>query len=184
MHWFIKENPQQARWLLGQSLGAALSIHVAGHDATLAQAFTGMVFDSAFASFQSIGKDVLARYWFTWALQYPLSLAMPKGVDAISEIHHLSPTPILLLHSRQDFVVPYYHVEKLYKKAGEPKTLISYTGGHIEGFKQPLVKEQTLAFLRSSAYSLRAQNMMLNKHTNNAAKSAPQPSKYHSQPNT
>jgi len=151
MTWFLYQYDGQNTWLLGQSLGAALSAYVAGHDKTLNQAFNGVILDSGFSSFRAIGKDVLARHWFTWAVQHPLSWFMPHGFDAKAHIASFAPTPLLILHSKEDVVVPYYHSEVLYQAAKEPKTLISYHGWHVRGFKINEVREQVLAFMRTSA---------------------------------
>lgn|SRR5690554_4590215 len=150
MTWFLYQYDGKNTWLLGQSLGAALSAYVAGHDKTLRHAFNGVILDSGFSSFRTIGQDVFARHWFTWPLQHPLSCFMPKGYDAIKQIANFSPTPLLLLHSKGDTVVPYYHSEELYKAAKEPKALITYTGWHVQGFKIGEVREQVLAFMRAS----------------------------------
>lgn len=151
MHWFIGVYRDDNTWLLGQSLGAALSAHVAGKDEQLRHAFNGVILDSGFASFQAIGQDVLDKAWFTWLFQVPLSWLMPRGYDADTQIGKLAPTPLLLLHSERDYVVPYDHAGVLYRKAGEPKTLITYQERHIRGFANPVVRQQVLAFLRSSA---------------------------------
>lgn len=150
MAWFIERYQQEPRWLLGQSLGAALSIHVAGSTEAYQQAFEGFIFDSAFASFQSIGQDVFARFWLTWPLQYPLSWLMPKGYNAEKAIAALAPTPIVLLHSENDTVVPYKHATRLFDHALPPKQLITYQERHIQGLSNQAVREQILAFLHSN----------------------------------
>lgn len=151
MAWFLYHYDGESTWLLGQSLGAALSAYVAGHDKTLRHAFNGVILDSGFSSFRSIGQDVFARSWFTWAAQHPLSWFMPKGYDAKTHIAKFSPTPLLMLHSKEDTIVPYYHGEALYKAAKEPKALITYGGWHVQGFKTKEVREQVFAFMRASA---------------------------------
>lgn len=154
MLWFLSQYPEQETWLLGQSLGAALSIHVAGSDKSLSQAFNGFIFDSGFASFQAIGQDVFSRAWFTWGLQLPLSWLMPKGFDAKNVIANFSPRPILLLHGVEDYVVPYHHAETLLAAAKESKSLVSYYARHIQGFANLAIREQVLAFIGTSGGSV------------------------------
>lgn len=151
MQWFIKAYPQQNKWLLGQSLGASLTLFVSGKYSALAHQFNGIIADSGFANFRRIGQDVFARHWFTWAVQHPLSWFMPKGYDADKVIAQISPTPVLILHSKHDAVVAYYHAEKLYKKAQQNKQLLSYTGHHIQGFQHKYLRQTVLSFLQNTA---------------------------------
>lgn len=150
IYWFHKTYDQQDKWLLGQSLGASLALHVSGSEKELAQGFNGIIADSGFANFRKIGQDVFSRYWFTWTLQLPMSWFMPKGFDADKVIANISPTPLLLLHSTDDWIVPYYHSKRLLNKAKEPVELLSYQGFHIHGFKQIEVQNQVLNFLNGT----------------------------------
>lgn len=150
MQWFLKSYPQQNRWLLGQSLGASLSLFVSGTNVSLAHQFNGIIADSGFANFRSIGQDVFARYWFTWPVQHPLSWFMPKGYDADNVISKISPTPVLIMHSKEDRVVAFYHSEKLYENAQQPKLMLAYSGPHIQGFKQKNVRQEVLNFLQNN----------------------------------
>lgn len=150
LQWFLKSYPQQNKWLLGQSLGASLTLFVSGTNAPLAHQFNGIIADSGFANFRRIGQDVFAHYWFTWPVQLPLSWLMPKGFDADKVINQISPTPLLIMHSKEDRVVAFYHAEKLYKKARQPKYMLEYSGSHIQGFQQENIRQAVLDFLQNS----------------------------------
>lgn len=151
MQWFNKTYKNQEKWLLGQSLGASLSLLVSGKYPQLAHQYNGIIADSGFASFRKIGQDVFSRYWFTWAIQHPLSWFMPKGYNADAVIKYISPTPLMILHSSDDRVVASYHSDMLYRQAQQPKTLVYYTGPHIQGFQQQSVQQAVLNFMAKNA---------------------------------
>jgi hypothetical protein len=43
-------------------------------------------------------------------------------------------SPVLVIHSPHDDIIPYSHGRKLYDAAREPKALIELAGGHNDGF--------------------------------------------------
>jgi fermentation-respiration switch protein FrsA (DUF1100 family) len=42
--------------------------------------------------------------------------------------------PLLVVHSRQDEIIPFRHGQALYRAAAEPKRLLVLSGGHNDGF--------------------------------------------------
>ncbi|HEY9033260.1 MAG TPA: alpha/beta fold hydrolase [Pseudomonadales bacterium] len=147
LDWFVASYPQQPRFVLGQSLGAAMagfalaSSGSAGH-------FDGVVLDAAFAGYRRIMREVLARHWLTGLLRYPASLAMPAGYDLLPVIDRISPTPLLIMHGDNDRVVDYAHALDLYRAAAEPKQLLTYHQRHIQAFADASARQLLLLFLQ------------------------------------
>ena len=75
---------------------------------------------------------------------------MPAGYELIDVVANISPTPLLIIHGRQDKIIPFHHAEKLYEKANRPKVLIEYQGGHIESFRSVKVRQYLLQFFTGS----------------------------------
>lgn len=58
----------------------------------------------------------------------------PKSVSVENEIGRISPRPILLIHSRRDFMIWSSEAQRLYKSANEPKELwLLPRGRHTKG---------------------------------------------------
>ena len=101
---------------LGRSLGGAVAIELA-HRKPLA----GLVVESSFVS----AYRVLTRVPI-----YPFDRF--KSLSKIREIH----CPVLVIHGRNDEIIPFWHGEKLFQAANEPK--ISYWvdgAGHNDLFE-------------------------------------------------
>jgi len=137
-------------YLLGQSLGAALGGFVVGNSAQYLSNFDGIVLDAGFTGFQALSKEVATANWLTWPFQYPVKWLMPAGYELIDVVANISPTPLLIIHGRQDKIIPFHHAEKLYEKANRPKVLIEYQGGHIESFRSVKVRQYLLQFFTGS----------------------------------
>ena len=107
--------------VMGRSLGGVFSAY-------LASRFTpaGAVIESSLTSVTDIGSAM-----------YPL---MP--VRRLSRIHY--PTidfiakaccPVLVMHSREDDVIPFSHGERLFEAAPQPKEFLELIGPHNDGYK-------------------------------------------------
>ncbi len=147
--WFRDQTPSGPRFILGQSLGGALSIRLAA-DPSVRGSAHGLVADAAFASYPGIVREKLAQVWLTWPLQYPLSWLVPGDNDAVDHIGHID-APLLLFHSTHDAVIPYHHGELLYASAQEPKRLITTTTEHTATFMEPRHRAELIAFLDANA---------------------------------
>jgi len=42
--------------------------------------------------------------------------------------------PVLVVHSRDDEIIPFQHGERLFEAANEPKEFLAIRGGHNDGF--------------------------------------------------
>jgi fermentation-respiration switch protein FrsA (DUF1100 family) len=106
--------------MLGRSLGGAVAAWLAARRAPRA-----LVLESTFLSFPDIAAEqhprlparLLARY------RYPVK-------EYLTEVR----SPVLVIHSRDDELIPYRHGCALYEAAHEPKRLVSIAGPHYNGY--------------------------------------------------
>lgn len=145
------EQPNHPVYLLGQSLGASLAIKYAQLDANFNEQFNALIVEAPFARFGTIAKHVASRHWLTWSAQYPAQWLISKSYDPLDAIAQLEQTPLLIIHSVQDEVVPVHFGKSLYDAANEPKRFIKTTGPHIAAFAQPEVRDSMLSFLHEHA---------------------------------
>jgi len=106
--------------LYGRSLGGAVSAYGAK-----THSVGGLVTDSAFTDVPAMAKmyypivpEFMVRYRFS-------------AIDFIREIEGI---PVMVLHSRDDEIVPFSHGENLFEAANEPKEFIELRGGHNSVF--------------------------------------------------
>ncbi|MFK7855024.1 MAG: alpha/beta hydrolase [Granulosicoccus sp.] len=140
-------------YLLGQSLGASLAIKYASVNSNFNEQFDALIVEAAFARFGSIAKHVASRHWLTWGAQYPAQWLLSDRFDPLDAIAKLEDTPLLLIHSRDDQIIPYHFGESLYKAANTPKRFITTQGAHIRAFAQADVRAQLLDFLQQYSHA-------------------------------
>ncbi len=100
----------------GRSLGAAIAAWLAARNPPRA-----LVLESAFTSLADLAVE---RYrWFPvrWLMRYRYSV-----VEQIALLR----CPLLIIHSREDELVPFSHAERLYALAPDPKRLLEIAGPH------------------------------------------------------
>lgn len=122
--------------LLGFSAGAAVSVYVAAHERRVSSIiacacpadFTRIVgagdLRATIGHFRNIGiikdKD-FPQSIETWRHNF-------EKVTPVNCVSRIAPRPLLLVHSREDRIVPLEHAHRLYEKAGEPKQLVVLEG--------------------------------------------------------
>lgn len=106
--------------LFGRSLGA-------GPTAELAQSVqpAGVVLESAFLSVPDVAAGNPVLRWMT-----PLIRHRFENKNKVAAIG----SPVLVIHSPDDEVIPYAHGRRLFELAREPKTFLEIRGGHNMGF--------------------------------------------------
>jgi len=106
--------------IFGRSLGAAVAawLAVEKHSA-------GLIIESAFTSVPDRGAEL---YKFL-----PVRFLARINYDTLGRIGKLR-CPLLVIHSRDDEIIPYHHGEKLFEAAKEPKRFQEISGGHNDGF--------------------------------------------------
>lgn len=139
--------PRTPLIVYGQSLGGAVALRsVLELKGEIAPAL--VVADSTFLSYKSAARSVASHMWLTWPLQ-PLTYLLFSDKYAPGDlVKGMSPTPLLVIHSRQDEVIPFQLGEEVYEKAAEPKEFWPMeTGPHISTFRLPQGEEFRHRFL-------------------------------------
>jgi len=150
MNWVFAHTKPQARvFMLGQSLGAAMSSYVLATHADWQARLTGAIFDAGFSDYADLAQDVASRSKITWLLQWPSRLMVENrfAMDKVSR--RLQKPSVLYFHSVDDAVVPYHFGEKFYTGIAAPKCFQSTNGPHIATFMMPQNRELLLAYLQA-----------------------------------
>lgn len=119
--WLVGEAGREPRELLayGESLGGGVAIELAGR-----RALAGLILEGTFTSVPDVGAEV-----YPWL---PVRLLSRNRYDNRAKIGALG-IPILLVHSRDDQLIPFRHAEELQAAAGEGVELLATEGGHEDG---------------------------------------------------
>ncbi|WP_197477202.1 alpha/beta hydrolase, partial [Alcanivorax sp. HI0044] len=72
------------------------------------------------------------------------------ALDPEERVAHIAPTPLLVMHSEDDPVIPYAHGERLYAAATQPKTFQKLRGGHTESTRDPAVQQRLVDFMQDN----------------------------------
>ncbi|MDR5904736.1 alpha/beta hydrolase [Franzmannia qiaohouensis] len=110
--------------VFGRSLGAAVAAELAAsveHQASPA----AVILESPFRSVPELAQRLYPFLPARWLarIDYPVE----RYVTRIS-------APLLVIHSRDDEVIPYDEGEAVYRAANDPKQLLTISGGHNTGF--------------------------------------------------
>jgi len=106
--------------IFGRSLGAAVAawLAVEKHSA-------GVIIESAFTSVPDRGAEM---YKFL-----PVRLLARINYDTLARIDKLR-CRLLVIHSRDDEIIPFHHGQKIFEAAKQPKRFQEISGGHNDGF--------------------------------------------------
>ena len=106
--------------LFGRSMGGAVATWLAAETQPAA-----VIVESTFTSV----PDMAAKLYPL----LPVRLLARLDFNAQENIRRVE-SPVLILHSRDDEIVPFEHARSLYEAAHEPKRLVELRGGHNDGF--------------------------------------------------
>lgn len=106
--------------LFGRSLGAAIAADLASR-----QDAAAVILESAFTSVPDIAATL-----YPWLPVRWLSRFRYDTLKKLAAIH----SPLLIVHSRDDEIIPFANGERLLAAANEPKQLLKLRGGHNDGF--------------------------------------------------
>ena len=106
--------------LFGRSLGAAVATWLAARHTPGA-----LIIESAFTSVPEMAATLYPYL--------PVRLLSRLDYSTITDIGSVS-SPVLVVHSRDDEIIPFSHGERIYAAAGEPRVFLEIRGGHNEGF--------------------------------------------------
>ena len=133
--------------VLGQSLGGAMGAYVFANTGQ-SKIIRALILDSVFSDYQQIVREKLAAFWLTWPLQYPLSWLVSDEFSPVETINQYSPTPVLIIQSKYDSIVPEHHAQQLFERARLPKNLwFIPKDGHISALKHTEVQDRLVNFL-------------------------------------
>ena len=134
-------------FVFGQSLGAAVVL-VATATSPYKSRLRAVIAEGAFTSYRSVAQEKLAGSWLTWLFQWPLSFTINDDFRPIDDVAKISPTPLLLIHSEADEIIPFHNALELYAAAREPKKLwVVKNLSHIHTFTRPENQEKLLEYL-------------------------------------
>jgi fermentation-respiration switch protein FrsA (DUF1100 family) len=112
--------------VFGRSLGGSVAARLA---ADLAEQNSpppaALVLESAFTSVTDMGKHYYPWFPIRWFARFQFDT-----VDAVKRVQ----SPILVIHSPEDEIVPFKFGQKLYESASQPKVFAQISGTHNEGF--------------------------------------------------
>ena len=106
--------------LFGRSLGGAVATNLAAEVTA-----GGLIVESTFTSVPDLAAEL-----FPWA---PARLIARLRYDSRRRMQEVG-SPVLVIHSRDDEIIPFRHGEALYDAAGEPKRFLEMRGSHNEAF--------------------------------------------------
>ena len=138
-------------YLLGQSLGASMALYFAATDPQAKQYLSAIISDAAFSRYKDIARHVAGNGWLTWMVQYPVSWSMITGYDPVDYVGDISPTPLLLIHSQDDQIIPYKNSQQLLEAALPPMTFYQTSGPHTATFRSEQNREYLLRYLIRTA---------------------------------
>ena len=106
--------------IFGRSLGASVASHLASEYQPLA-----LIVESSFTSIPDIAQDI-----YPWLPVRWLSRLSHATRDYVRGVR----CPILIIHSRDDEIIPFRHGEAIFASANEPRTLLTIRGTHNDAF--------------------------------------------------
>ena len=103
----------------GRSVGGAVAADVA-----VGKNVSAVILESTFFSLDSLARKYFVIFPTSFLLKFHfLSGEKIGGVRA----------PVLIIHSKDDEIMPFSQGERLFGAAGEPKTFLEISGGHNSG---------------------------------------------------
>ncbi len=108
--------------IYGRSLGGAVATDLAAQVRPAA-----LILESTFSSARGVAKHLFPLFSRVVLLRYRFA-----SDEKIAQVR----SPILMLHSPQDEVIPYPLGRALYAAAPQPKQFVELHGGHNDGFMQ------------------------------------------------
>lgn len=127
--------------IFGRSLGGAVAARLAAEVKPAA-----LILESSFSSARDVAGEVFPLLSKLLILRFGFNTA--ERIKAVK-------SPLLVLHSPDDEIIPYTLGERIYRAANEPKTLLRMQGDHNRGFlqSQPGYEQGIAAFLSRHVYS-------------------------------
>ncbi len=106
--------------LFGRSLGAAVAAYLASQQRPAA-----LIIESGFVSVPELAAQIYPWLPVRWMARFKYPIR--EYLDKVS-------LPVLIVHSRDDEIIPYAQGTSLFEGAHEPKHFLELRGGHNDGF--------------------------------------------------
>lgn len=120
--------------VFGQSLGGAVSLRSV-IDIKERTRICAHVVESTFDSYKKVGSAAMASSWVTWIMQPFAYLFLSDDYAPKGKISQISPTPLMVVHRKNDPVVPFELGKRVFNEAKDPKEFLEVEGaGHIDSF--------------------------------------------------
>lgn len=113
-------HPPETIILFGRSLGASIVSDLAAR-----QAAAAVILESAFTSVPDVAAQLYPWLPVRWLSRYQYDTR-----KNLANIH----SPVLIVHAREDEIIPYSNGERLFAAANKPKEFLELRGGHNDGF--------------------------------------------------
>lgn len=116
--WLLRSKSADASKILvfGRSLGGAIAAHLAAEVEP-----AGLIVESSFTSVPDAAAGI---YWFL-----PVRLLSRFEYNTREALERVA-CPVLIVHSRDDEIIPFSHGQALFSAAPEPKQFLALNGGH------------------------------------------------------
>jgi hypothetical protein len=121
-HYLVEEqhiDPQEIV-IFGRSLGGAIAAELASRTRPAA-----LILESAFTSVPNMAARLYPWLPVRWLSRYRYDTLRALGAMTC---------PVLIIHSREDDIIPYAEGEQLFAHAREPKQFLELHGGHGNGW--------------------------------------------------
>ena len=113
-------NPASRIVVFGESLGGGVAAQLTAENRPGA-----LVLASTFTSVPEMGAELYPLL--------PVRLLARIRYDSLARLEQIS-CPLLVIHSRDDDIIPFTHGQRLFAAARQPKQFLEIRGGHNEGF--------------------------------------------------
>ncbi|MBE0483467.1 MAG: alpha/beta fold hydrolase [Bacterioplanes sp.] len=144
VQWLQQQYPDASVWIVGQSIGAALTLTYAGRMAS-ESVLAGVVVDAPFSGLGDVARYAVTQSWLGWVL-WPWTWLLPQQWDAKQAIAKIR-IPVLVIHSAEDKIIPREQGWQLYQLLQSPSCWLESRGPHIASFAFADVREATWQFI-------------------------------------
>ena len=110
--------------LFGRSMGGAATAYLAARVTPAA-----VVLESTFCSIPAVVRDMPLGWFLAGGIRHRF-----PTIDRVPLIR----APLLVIHSREDTLIPFKHGQSIFKAAREPKTFLEIRGNHDMGFVESM----------------------------------------------
>ena len=112
--------PSEDVAMFGRSLGASVASRLAALEKPSA-----LIVESSFTSVPEVAQEL-----YPWLPARWLSRLQHATHEYVRDVR----CPVLVIHSRDDEIIPFHHGEAIFSAANEPKSFLAIRGTHNDGF--------------------------------------------------